>query len=682
MLWIAAQTLEKEIKVEQENNRSAFISHDHKQELLPPLFHERYLKRVWLEAFMLKRLAFIFMFIFVLFAVNIADAHSPIEKRFPEVNAVIEYDPQLVELYFEDPVQIHRSSIVVRNDQLMEVQIGKAQLDPDNDHRIFVPLQRELPSGKYKVEVDVVAMDGHSLNETYTFEIKVVTTSPEEKFKNLKLERSIPEDGTIVQASPKRIEVWYNEAVEMAYFGLLDDKQQLVDTGNPQVDPNDPKHYILELENELPRGTYAIHFYPRIEQQTTVNVVYFAVNELTSITGNQEFSFDKMKKQLGALQFAHWIAYLGLLTLFGGSWFRLILDKQKRGDELHWQQVANILYIISILAIILELFMYRSSYYHVVWKDFINFNFVWITLLQLGIVTLSFAIKKLRFVLLAGAIFCWTLLGHSTDPAYGGFVGIGLDYVHLIASSFWIGGLCALVVQMPKEKGQEWLNLAGAVFSKWALISFIMIGISGIWMSIHYVQSFSFDSLYSSSWGKMLLGKTVLFLIIIVIAIWQRRLLNTFTTSIVNMFKRNLFFEYFIAILIVLAAAFLVDLSPREALQDIYPSTQTQDDLTIDVEAYPLKAGANDITIQLNDETNITKVQAKFYTNLGGLVENTAFYLGNGVYKLTGNYFHGAGAMNMEVTVTKKDGSTVVFPPVTFQIPGYMPTEYEIENEG
>lgn len=629
----------------------------------------------------MRRLSFLFIFLFAILSVNIADAHSPIEKRFPEINAVLDNSPQLVELYFEDPVQIHRSSIVVRDENLEEVQVGKAEIDPDNNHRIFVPLKIDLPSGKYKVEADVIAMDGHSLNEKYTFEIKVITTSPEEKFQNLKLVRSLPEDGTIVQSSPKRIDVWYNEAVEMPYFGLLNDKQQLVDTENPVVDPNDPKHYILDLQDELPSGTYSIHFYPRIGNQTTVHVVYFAVDELTSITGNQQFSFDKMKKQLGELQFAHWIAYLGLLTLFGGSFFQLILAKKMRGDESQWQQVANMLYVISILAIILELILYKLDYNHVVMKDFMNFNFVRITLLQLAAVVISFMIKKLRFILLGAAIFCWALIGHSIDPAYGGFLGIGLDYVHIVASAFWVGGLCALVVRMPKENGQEWLSFAGAAISKWALISFIAIGISGTWMSINYVPSFSLESLYSSSWGKMLLVKAVLFVIIATIAIWQRRLLTKFTISIVKRFKRNLFLEYFIAILILLAAAFLVDLSPKEALQDINPSTQTEAGLTVNVEAYPLKVGANDITIGLNDATNIAKVQARFYTNLGGSVENTAFHIGEGLYRLTGNYFHGAGVMNMDVIVTKTDGQTVVFPAFTFQIPGYMPTEYEIENE-
>lgn len=53
---------------------------------------------------MLKPLAFLFIFIMAMIPMNSADAHSPIEKRFPDVNAVIESAPDQVELFSEDSV--------------------------------------------------------------------------------------------------------------------------------------------------------------------------------------------------------------------------------------------------------------------------------------------------------------------------------------------------------------------------------------------------------------------------------------------------------------------------------------------------------------------------------------------------------------------------------------------------
>jgi copper transport protein len=630
---------------------------------------------------MFKRLAFLLVLIIFLVPISTINAHSPIEKRIPNVNAVIETVPEKVELFFEDPVQIHRSSVSVLNEKQEEVHVGTPQVDPRDNGHIFVDLQKKLPSGKYTVDVDVVAMDGHSIKEKYTFEIKVITATPEERFQNLKLERIIPEDGIIVQTSPKRIEIWYNESVEMSYFGILNDKQQYVPTGIPTVDPDNPKHYILDLNEEFSNGTYSIHSYPKIGDRTTVFVAYFAVNSLTSISGNAEFSFYELWDQIGFLQIAHWLAYFALLTLLGGTLFQLLLKKNK-GNISSWGRFARALYWLSIMAIFLELIVYKVQYSNVVFKDFVNFTFVWITLLQVASVVISFIIKKLRLLFLVVSVLCWAFTGHSVDPNYGGIWGIGLDFIHLLASSFWIGGLCALFVMMPKESPHEWLKDAGESFSKWALASFILIGITGILMSANYVPSFSFESLILSYWGQMLFVKILLFIIVLFFGIWQRKLLMKLSESIVVIFRKNLKIEFCIAVFILLAAGFLVDLSPKEAVQGIYPNAQTKEGITASISAYPLKVGANDISIHLSEEKDIEKVKAKFSSSLGGFQENTAFKLGNGMYKLTGNYFHGAGTMNMEVQVIKKNGDIVVYPPFIIQIPGYMPNDIEIENEG
>jgi copper transport protein len=135
-------------------------------------------------------------------------------------------------------------------------------------------------------------------------------------------------------------------------------------------------------------------------------------------------------------------------------------------------------------------------------------------------------------------------------------------------------------------------------------------------------------------------------------------------------------------VIILLAAGFVIDLSPKEAVQGIYPKEQIMKGLTARFEASPLKPWSNDITIHLREDKDIKKVRAKFYTNIGGAKEMSAFQLVNGAYKFTGNFFHAAGLMNMEVQVIKKNGRVIIYPPFTFQVPGIMPNELEIENEG
>jgi copper transport protein len=621
---------------------------------------------------MLKKLIYVGVILLYLVPIATVNAHSPIEKRIPETNAVLQTMPNKVELFFEEPVEIHRSSVIVRNDKEVEVQIGKPQLDPNDNRHIYVDLQKNLSSGIYTVDIDVVAVDGHPLKEKYQFEIKVKTSSNEEMFQRLILERAYPEDGTIIEKSPKKIELWYSEPAEMDVFGILDDKQQSISSENPIVDPNNPKHFIIEIKDELGKGTYSIHSQVQIGEQRKYDIVYFAVEDVSSITGSAVYSRDSIWKHIGFLQIAHWLAYIGLLTLFGGTWFQFI-DKGK-GDLIRWKKCSNYLYGLSIAALVLELLLNKYQFSEVNLKDFLSFNFVWISILQIVFLSVSYFINKdkIRFFILLLSVLCWALTGHSVAPNYGGAWGIVIDLLHLLAVSLWIGGLFALFIMMPKENSLLWLKETGKAFSKWALVSMIVIGITGVMMSLKYVPSFSLRSMAFSYWGGMLFFKIALFIGIVVFGLWQRKLLLRMTEVIANVFQRNMKIEIGIAVLVLFGAGILVDLSPKEAEQGIYPKTQVQQGIKATVNVSPMKPGANDISIQFDHESDIEKVRVKFYTTNEWSVENSAFSMDKGLYKLTGTFFHAAGTMNMEVQAIRTNGEKLIFP-FKVQVPGVMP---------
>src|SRR4051812_41389443 len=98
---------------------------------------------------MYKRLVVLFVILITTLSVPVVDAHSPIERRVPNVNEVLTSIPDKVEVIFKDPVQIHRSSVIVRNAQEQEVQAAPPRLDPKDNRHIIVDLQKRLPSGAY-----------------------------------------------------------------------------------------------------------------------------------------------------------------------------------------------------------------------------------------------------------------------------------------------------------------------------------------------------------------------------------------------------------------------------------------------------------------------------------------------------------------------------------------------------
>jgi copper transport protein len=60
---------------------------------------------------------------------------------------VLESAPAKVELFFKDPVQIYRSSVIVTNDQKEEVQDGKPWLDPKDDRHLYVNFEKRPSNG-------------------------------------------------------------------------------------------------------------------------------------------------------------------------------------------------------------------------------------------------------------------------------------------------------------------------------------------------------------------------------------------------------------------------------------------------------------------------------------------------------------------------------------------------------
>lgn len=75
----------------------------------------------------------------------------------------------------------------------------------------------------------------------------------------------------------------------------------------------------------------------------------------------------------------------------------------------------------------------------------------------------------------------------------------------------------ALILMLPREHPIEWLKNVGKTYSKWAIISIFVIGLTGLWMSKNYVPTFSVESFLASNWGKLVLVKMVLFIEIIFI---------------------------------------------------------------------------------------------------------------------------------------------------------------------
>ena len=73
------------------------------------------------------------------------------------------------------------------------------------------------------------------------------------------LDRSTPQVGSIVKASPGRIELWLTQPLEPAFSSVkvLDAAGRQVDRRDPKVDSDDPEHLSVSVAG-LPIGRYRV----------------------------------------------------------------------------------------------------------------------------------------------------------------------------------------------------------------------------------------------------------------------------------------------------------------------------------------------------------------------------------------------------------------------------------------
>ena len=100
--------------------------------------------------------------------------------------------------------------------------------------------------------------------------------------------------------------------------------------------------------------------------------------------------------------------------------------------------------------------------------------------------------------------------GHAAQTAPRG-LSIGLDWLHLVTGSIWIGGLIGLLVLWPsldRSVRLPALSVCVPRFSRVAFVSVMLLIATGTWASFIHLPTLS--SLWQTSYGKAIMVKIVL----------------------------------------------------------------------------------------------------------------------------------------------------------------------------
>jgi len=611
------------------------------------------------------------LFIIITLFPEMGKAHSTLEKTFPAEGEVLTESPSTIDVWFQDPVILHSNSIELLNSSGEQIKVQRTFLDPDDESHIITELDKGIPSGSYSVNINVIALDGYVIKEQLRFQVE---PRMEEMFKLIKYS---PSDGTIVEETPGQIELWFNQPADITAIGLFNDQQQTERLLEPVQDPKDPSHIIVKIGQDLPPGTYQVTWYaspstPESPQVMEImDVFYFAVDRFTPIeqpnTKSRSFSF--WVPELEIKQLGYFLVFTGLLSLFGGAFFFSVISKTV--ERKAWKAVSIVLLFLTMFGSAVNILSIRQELGSLSIEQFLSIKFVWIPLIQVLLLVVGLFVRKIRLFFYGLALIITVFyVGHAPYPRYGGYLTMMVNGLHFIGASVWVGGVLAIAVHPKKENRQEWLKESLPTFSKWAMISLVVIVISGIFMTFQFVQSFTVNSFLESEWGKLIIAKLIAVILVFGIGFFQWKRVTSLTNKGINAVISLAKVELLYVALILAFASLLVVATPSAAEQGVYPKFQEKRNTVLEVDIAPLYPGLNVITLNFNrDDIEKTEVTMAMPPNYR--IAYDAFKVDDKTFKITGNVLHAAGTMSMDVKATTSNGEITEF---TFKIviPGEM----------
>jgi uncharacterized membrane protein len=172
----------------------------------------------------------------------------------------------------------------------------------------------------------------------------------------------------------------------------------------------------------------------------------------------------------------------------------------------------------------------------------------------------------------AVTLLTFTLQSHSAALDAGrAVVAITLDWLHLVATAAWMGGLLPLAILLATSRIKQELHpLIVRRFSAVALLSVLTLALTGLGSALIHVRTL--EALTATTYGRALLVKGVLFAILLglgainLLALSPR--LSQGGAQVLRWLRRTVRLEVAIGVLILLAVGVLTSVAPAfEALE-------------------------------------------------------------------------------------------------------------------
>jgi copper transport protein len=477
-------------------------------------------------------------------------AHGRLEATSPPQGATVKKEPAAVVFTFDEPVEGNFGAVRAYNAKGERVDEGDAFHPNGDGPKLGVHLKPNLPDGSYTATYRVVSADGHIVSSGYVFSIGKAGKAPTQTVAELL-------GGT---GNGKVTEVAYGIARGLEYAAIA-----------------------------LGVGGFAF-----------LLLVWMPALGALVAGGGIASGGEAERRFLARLRLVLWVAAaLGAV----GAAAQIVLEGAEAAgisgfSALKWSIVEETL----------------GTHFGTVW----GYAFLaWVVFA--AALPLLLRHRRARFALAPPLVYL------VLAPALGGHAStqspIGLNFpvnvVHVGAMAIWLGGLATLLLVLPAatralEPAARSCLLAAALgrFSRLALLMVAAILLTGLVQAYVYVRHF--DDLFSTGYGRAVLAKFLLLLVVIGFAAYNRRRSVPALKRIAEsgqtpgrtgvLLRRALRGEVAVLLVVLGVTAALASYAPPVSAQGgPFETTTAFGPTQLEIAVDPARVGANQIHIYLFD---------------------------------------------------------------------------------
>lgn len=538
------------------------------------------------------------------------------------------------------------------------------------------------------------------------------------------LSRSEPAANTSLTTAPPEIRIWFTEPVEPSFsrIEVLTVEGEKIDLPPSQVDANDSNQLYLTL-GALPDGLYTVAWrvVSSADGHATKGSFAFGINfAVTGVTDSAPVVNETVVPEHVAVR---WFALMSYALALGSIGFRLFVWRPSGGDngavERRLTRLAWIGWVALGLALSLSLLLQASlaggadSIFSGETLSAVGgllgsttYGLLWLIraglwLLLGGLLRISPRDGRglwLALLVGAGILLAHALFSHAAATPDSASA-VAADWLHLLATALWVGGLIAFVITLPLVRRLTPIPapLTGRLvgyFSNMARTGVAALVVTGIYAT--WIQVGSVEALLGTVYGRALIVKLALFLPLLATAglnllITQRRL-NAGDVIWVGRLRALVAGEVVLACAALIAAGVLTSGAPSRNVQAVldaepigqpdpsYFQMSVVNDQMMHFEIRPGYVGENTFIVNpftadgdlITDASLIRLRFTNLDQNLGqselriepeGVVES-------GLYEVRGNNLSAVGRWRVRMTIQRPSEFDVV---TDFEIDAKLP---------